>query len=192
MAKDKWLVIDSHTHFLPQAAVAKTGVCRGFDYTALFKGEMAIPYKRIQDIEATLRWMEEAGVDMAVLNQSAWSGQGLEICKAMNDGYDQLKRDYPGKFILCGHVPLQGGQAVVDEVDRCINELGLHGMSLVSSVDDVFLNCALQRTGAQTRIKPRHREPFTKILCEFERDFLRCKQLLNTPQLQIDDLPDLG
>jgi len=140
MAKGKWLVVDAHTHYLPQEAVAKTGVVRNFDYSALLKGEMSIPYKRIQDIEGTLRIMEDAGVDMAVLNQSAWSGQGLEVCKAMNDSYARLKRDYPDKFILCGHVPLQGGQDVVDEVARCITELGLHGMSLVSSVEDIFLD----------------------------------------------------
>lgn len=140
MVKEKWLVIDSHTHFLSQEAVAKSGVCRNFDYTALLKGEMSIPYGRIQDIEGTLRIMEDAGVDMAVLNMSAWSGQGLDVCKAMNDGNARLNKDYPGKFILCGHIPLQGGQDVVDEVERCVTELGLHGMSLVSSVEDVFLD----------------------------------------------------
>lgn len=139
MAK-KWLIIDSHTHYLPEEAVAKAGVSHGFDYAALLKGEMSIPYKRIRDIEETLRIMDDAGIDMAVENQSAWSTQGLEICKAINDGYAKILRQYPRKFILCGHVPLEGGQAVVDEVDRCITELGLHGMSLASSAPDVGLD----------------------------------------------------
>ena len=136
----KWLVIDSHTHFLPEEAVAKAGVSHGFDYAALLKGEMSIPYKRIRDIEETLRIMEGAGIDMAVENQSAWSPQGLEICQAINDGYAGILRRYPGKFILCGHVPLEGGQAIVDEIDRCRNVLGLHGMSLASSAPDVGLD----------------------------------------------------
>lgn len=140
MVKEKWLVIDSHTHYLPQATVAKTGVSGNFDYRALLKGEMSIPYGKIQDLEGILRVMEDAGVDMAVLNQSAFSGQGLAVCKTMNDGYARLKRDYPEKFILCGHVPLEGGRAVVDEVERCISELGLHGIALPSSVESVFLD----------------------------------------------------
>lgn len=136
----KWLVIDSHTHYLPEEVVAKAGVSHGFDYAALLKGDMSIPYKRIRDIEEILRIMEGAGIDMAVENQSAWSPQGLEVCKAINDGYARILRKYPGKFILCGHVPLEGGQIVVDEVDRCINTLGLHGMSLASSAPDVGLD----------------------------------------------------
>ena len=137
---EKWFVVDSHTHYLPEEAVAKAGVSQGFDYKALLKGEMSIPYKRIRDIEEILKIMEGAGVDMAVENQSAWSTQGLEVCKAINDGYAKILHEYPAKFILCGHVPLEGGKDVVNEVERCISELGLHGMSLASSAPDVTLD----------------------------------------------------
>lgn len=138
--KNKWLVIDAHTHYLPQEAVAKAGTGGGFDYSALLSGEMSIPYKRIQDIEGILRIMEGAGVDMAVLNNASWGAQGLEVCKALNDGYAKATRDYPGKFIACGHITLQPGQETVDEVERCINELGLKGMSVVSSLPEVTLD----------------------------------------------------
>lgn len=137
---EKWLVIDSHIHYLPPEAIAKTGVSNGFDYSSLIKGELLYSYKRLQDIEGMLRAMEDAGVDMAVLAQSAWSAQGLEVSKALNDGYAGLTRRYPGKFILCGHVPLQGGQGVVDEIKRCINVLGYKGIALVSSMPDVTMD----------------------------------------------------
>lgn len=138
--KDKWLVIDSHTHFLPHEAVAKTGKRGDFDYSALLKGEMSVPYKKIQDIEGILRVMEDAGIDMAVLNQCAWSANGFEVCKAMNDGYARAMREYPGKFIVCGHVPLQGGKEAVDEAERCISQLGLQGIALPSSDSEIFLD----------------------------------------------------
>jgi predicted TIM-barrel fold metal-dependent hydrolase len=139
--ENKWLVIDSHTHYLPEEAVGKTGKTKdGFDYSALLTGEMGVPYRKIRDIQGILKTMEDAGVDIAVLNQSAWSGQGLAVCQALNDGYARVKREYPGKFILCGHVPLQGGQEVVAEVERCVQELGLQGISLPSSVPEVFLD----------------------------------------------------
>lgn len=137
---EKWLVIDSHIHYLPQEAVAKTGVSGGFDYSAVMRGELSIAYKRLQDIERMVQVMEDAGVDMAVLTQSAWSAQGLEVSKALNNGYAEVARDYPGKFILCGHVPLQQGKDVIDEIERCINELGFKGMALVSSLPDVTLD----------------------------------------------------
>jgi aminocarboxymuconate-semialdehyde decarboxylase len=139
MAK-KWLVIDSHTHYLPEAAIAKAGVSHGFDFPALLKGEMSIPYAKIRDLDGILRVMDDAGIDMAVENQSAWTTQGMPICKAINDGYAEVLKQYPEKFILCGHVPLEGGQTAVDEVKRCINDLGLHGISLPSSAPDVFLD----------------------------------------------------
>ena len=138
--KDKWPIIDSHTHFLPKEAVAKTGITKGFNYSALLTGEMGVPYRKIQDIEGILKLMEDSGVDMAVINQSAFSAQGMAVCKAMNDGYARIQREYPGKFILCGHVPLQGGKETVQEVERCIQELGLQGMSLPSSLSDLFLD----------------------------------------------------
>jgi len=138
---EKWLVIDAHhTHFLPKEAIAEAGVSRGFDFSGLLRGDMNIPYGRIQDLEGTLRIMEDAGIDMAVLHCAPWSPQGLEICKALNDGYAKLARDYQDKFILCGHIPLEQGQDVIDEIERCINELGLKGMSLVSSYPDVTLD----------------------------------------------------
>ncbi len=133
---EKWLVIDAHTHFLPEEAAAKAGITS----ESLEQGERVIPYKRMQDIEGTLRIMEDAGVDMAVLTQSSLSPRGLEVCKALNDGYARIMRYYPGKFILCGLVPLQSGQDVIDEIERCINKLGLRSMSLVSSSRDVTLD----------------------------------------------------
>ena len=111
---EKWLVIDAHTHYIPEEAVAKVGVVGGFDYSALMHGEMRVAYAKFRDIEGLLRIMEDAGVDMAVLNQSAWSEQGMGVCKRLNDGYARVGCEYPGKFILCGHVPLQSGKEIVD------------------------------------------------------------------------------
>ncbi len=133
---EKWLVIDAHTHFLPEEVTAKAGISSDGPEG----GVRMIPYRKIHDIEGTLRIMEGAGVDMAVLNLSASSPKGLEVCKAINEGYARIGRTYPGKFILCGHVPLQSGRGIIEEVERCINELGLQGMSLVSSFPEVTLD----------------------------------------------------
>ena len=84
MMTEKWLVIDAHTHYLPQEAIGGAGVSGGFNYSALLKGNMSLPYARIQDIEGILRIMEDGGVDMAVLNNAAWGAQSLEVCKAIN------------------------------------------------------------------------------------------------------------
>jgi len=131
------MVIDAHIHYLPQEAIDKATVSGGFDYRALLKGELSLPYKRLQDLEEILGIMEGAGVDMAVLNNASWAAQGLEVCKALNDGYARVGREYPEKFISCGHITLQPGQETVDEAERCITELGLKGLSMVSSLPDI-------------------------------------------------------
>jgi aminocarboxymuconate-semialdehyde decarboxylase len=138
---NKYLVIDSHMHFLPEEAISKAKSLNSLDFDTFIKGDMGgSPHTKIQSITGILRIMEESGMDMAVLNQSSWSLQGLEVCKALNDGYARIKREYPGKFILCGQVPLGKIPGAVNEVERCVKELGLHGMSILTSAPDIALD----------------------------------------------------
>jgi len=137
---EKWLVIESHTHIIPREAAAIAGFADGFDYAAPLRQEGSVAYAMTQDVEGMLRVMEDSGIDMAVINKAAWSPQGMEMCKIINNNYNEIGRKYPGKFILCGTVPLQGGQDAVDEVERCINLLGLKGMSLVTSMLDAGMD----------------------------------------------------
>ena len=136
---EKCLIIDAHTHFLPEEAITKA-VSDGSTIWKENESKRSLPIKRMEDIEEMLRVMEDTGVDMAVLNQAAWSRFGLGVCKALNNGYARIARNYPGKFILCGHVPLQQGRDVLDEIERCIDSLGLKGISLVSSFPDITLD----------------------------------------------------
>jgi predicted TIM-barrel fold metal-dependent hydrolase len=67
------------------------------------------------------------------LSEAAWSLNGLDACKAMNDGYGKVQRQYPGKFITCAHVPIHEGLPAIDELKRSIEVLGLQGISLITS-----------------------------------------------------------
>jgi len=136
---EKWLVIDAHNHYIPEKAKALAGEADGMDYTASLK-RMPVGYGATQDNELRIQIMDEAGVDMVVLEQSAWSPQGLEMCRALNDGYAEAERKYPERLIPCAHLPLEGGQAVLDELDRAINGLGLKGLALVSSTSTCTLD----------------------------------------------------
>ncbi len=136
----KWLVIDSHHHFLPEEAARKSGVADGTDYAAYMVGRYARAFQWLRQIERNVRIMDEAGVDMAVINQSGSSPQGLEMCQTINDGYAKVVSEYPGRFIACAHVPLEGGPEVLNELDRAVNGLGFRGVSLVSSTSKVTLD----------------------------------------------------
>ena len=136
---ENWLVIDAHHHFFPEEATKRLGIADGMDYAASTTGKFARLYQQGKEIEHTVQVMDEAGVDMAVLNQSAWSPGGLAVCQAINNGYARVARDYPGRFIACAHIPLEAGQEALDELDRAVNELGCKGVSLVTSTSKVTL-----------------------------------------------------
>ena len=128
----KWRVIDSHNHFIPKKATDLACIADGTDYRVRLK-KMVVGYEKNYEIEPRLQFMDEAGVEMVVLNTASWSPQGIEMCRALNDGYAEAVHRYPKRFIGCAHVPLDGGGETLDELNRAVNGLGLKGVSLVSS-----------------------------------------------------------
>lgn len=139
MAK-KWLIIDAHHHFFPKEAVDKLGFADGNDYAADLAGRFADRWKSGMSIERSIEFMDESGIDMALINQSTWSPVGLALCQAMNDGYAKAANKYPGRFIACAHVPLEAGSDTLNELERAVNGLGLGGVSLVSSTSKTTLD----------------------------------------------------
>jgi predicted TIM-barrel fold metal-dependent hydrolase len=136
----KWFVVDAHNHYYPEEATKKVAFADGMDYTAGFKGVQANAYSRAMSIDLTVKLMDDAGVDMAVLEQAALSPVGIELCKAMNDGYAQAASAHPGRFIPCVHLPLDSSATTLNELDRAINTLGLKGVTLVTSTSTVTLD----------------------------------------------------
>ena len=139
MAK-KWLVIDSHNHYFPAEVLPKLGTADGMDYAAMAAGRVTQCYRWGVSLERTVQVMDEAGVDMTLLNQSTWSPMGLEVCQKLNHAYASVARDYPSRFICCAQVPLDGSARTLREVDRARNELGLQAMSLVTSTTEMTLD----------------------------------------------------
>jgi predicted TIM-barrel fold metal-dependent hydrolase len=126
------VVVDTHHHFLPSEAVKFAGKTEEIDYLFGLK-RFSIAYAWMQDVEKTLRYMGDCGIRRVLVNQCSWSPNGLETCKAINNGYAKIQREYPGKFITCAHVPIHEGPSAVDELKRSIEELGLHGVAFLSS-----------------------------------------------------------
>ena len=102
------VVVDTHHHFLPSEAVKFARKTEEIDYLFGLK-RFSIAYAWMQDVERTLRYMEDCGIHRILVNQCSWSPNGLETCKAINNGYAKIQREYPGKFITCAHVPIHEG-----------------------------------------------------------------------------------
>jgi len=135
----EYTVVDTHHHFLPSAAIPYARKTEEIDYLFGLK-RFSIAYNWMQDVDRTLKYMEECGIDRVLINQCSWSPNGLETCKAINDGYARIQKDYPGKFITCAHVPVHEGSSAVDELKRSIEVLGLNGVAFLSSYAHITID----------------------------------------------------
>jgi predicted TIM-barrel fold metal-dependent hydrolase len=79
--------------------------------------------------EKALAELENSDVDMAVLVSTAYMFPDQAMSMHENDYVAGLVKAHPNKFLgLCGVQPSQPW--ATEEIDRCINELGLHGLKL--------------------------------------------------------------
>jgi len=118
---EKWLVIDAHNHYIPEKAKALTREADGMDFTASVK-RLPVGYRATSDNERRIALMDEAGVDMVVLEQSAWSPKvrhdnifgrratmRVTVCE-LNDEPKKFEKDWKS---LVSHVKDEGSEFVL-------------------------------------------------------------------------------
>lgn len=89
----------------------------------------------LADLDAHVRMMDLAGIDIAVLScGSGFDQPDLEICRRVNDAMAKAERDYRGRFIGLAHVPALDGKAAVKELERCVKDLGFPGVTIGSEL----------------------------------------------------------
>jgi predicted TIM-barrel fold metal-dependent hydrolase len=99
-----------------------------------------IVYRKIFSAENAIRHMDACGMDMALLGNTSWIVAGLEVCKAINDGMAKVVKKYPDRFIPLAHVPYLEGRKALDELDRAVNDLGLKGVTVMTSMQGIQLH----------------------------------------------------
>lgn len=112
------------------------------DWTARIRARMDSYDMRVKD-------MDEAGVDIQVLTLSLishhtyWAGADEETSAKMerlaNDRMAEVIHEYPGRFVGLGGVPLHSLQFAVNELERCMGELGFKGVQVSSMAGDMEL-----------------------------------------------------
>ena len=131
--------INAHAHLLPYpdqipAAIKEKKIFWiDDDRTHMYQHEWSRP---ITDpsffVDRKLEWMAAQNIDHEViLTLSQLYGNGsteqeaIEICKFQNDFHAETQHAYPDKF-TCGFIaPLAFEKAAIEEMDRCVNQLGL-------------------------------------------------------------------
>jgi aminocarboxymuconate-semialdehyde decarboxylase len=95
------------------------------------------------DAEARLPEMDATHVDVQVISTvpvmfSYWAkpADGLDISKFLNDHIAEVVAKHPSRFVGLGTIPLQDPDLAIQELERCMKELGLAGVQIGSHVND--------------------------------------------------------
>jgi 6-methylsalicylate decarboxylase len=92
------------------------------------------------ELEARLRLMDRAGVEMQVLSacpQSPYSEDGKKAASAarfVNDQYADLVQHHPDRFAAFAALPMPHLEEAVDEMGRALDELHMAGIAMNTTV----------------------------------------------------------
>jgi predicted TIM-barrel fold metal-dependent hydrolase len=135
------LVIDGFAHIMPKAfAEALMQVHPTDELRKLAK------HTYFGDMENRLRVMDKFGLNKQVLTlarPSTWIGISAGALPKMtrlgNDTVAAVAKQFPDRFIAVGTLPVPT-EEYLPEFDRCLNELGMAGIQILTNIDGMRLH----------------------------------------------------
>jgi aminocarboxymuconate-semialdehyde decarboxylase len=175
------LRIDIHTHILPKtwpdldARYGYPGFIR-LDHHTHGRARMMQGDRFFREIEDNC-WdpdrreedCERFGIDVQVVCTvpvmfSYWAKpeHTLDLCRILNDDVAQLCAARPTRFVGLGTLPMQAPDLAIEELRRCVEELGMPGVQIGSHIEDWDLDApelfpffeAAQDLGAAILVHP--------------------------------------
>jgi len=135
------MIVDFQHHYVPIDLAKKKGL---YSEKVVFASDGAVPsltmHAKLYDPEAQLKDMNEAGVDVSVLSCLLGWTAPLEECQLINERLGELQRKFPGRFVGLAQAPILEGKRALDELDRAVHKLGLHGVTITSQVHGLPLD----------------------------------------------------
>lgn len=161
-------VVDVHSHILPQTYIEYLA-----SHDALMDEGFPLPK---WSAEAQLKWMDEAGVETAVLTLAAPhplfgdKAENAAQVRKLNETAAKLKEEHPGRFLFCAALPLPDVEAALKELDYAFDVLHADGVKLATNVDGQYLGdpaldplfAALDRRKAVVILHPHRPEPVSR------------------------------
>ncbi|XP_002737240.1 2-amino-3-carboxymuconate-6-semialdehyde decarboxylase-like [Saccoglossus kowalevskii] len=99
------------------------------------------------DPEVRIQEMDETGVSVQALSTvpvmfSYWAKpeDTLDLCHILNDDLAKTCKKYPTRFVGLGTVPMQAPELAVQELKRCVQELGFPGIQIGSHINEMNLD----------------------------------------------------
>ena len=127
-----YYVTDMQHHFIPEAGLKLFTQTPEHDFTTGLRRYLKA-YRVMADIKQHLDYMDDAGIDVAVLSTGSFSPNGYEFCRACNTAYAAAIKEYPGRFKGMIQVfPLDDLSKNRDEIKRAV-DLGLWGLAFATS-----------------------------------------------------------
>jgi predicted TIM-barrel fold metal-dependent hydrolase len=132
------MIIDTHFHafpgkyldLVPEAQKDVRGV-----------GFRAFDHREYLDV------MDRYGVDIGVLSntggrieQRGDRAMALELCKIINDSFAEAHAKHPRRFMAFARLPMIDVEDCVTEMQRCYNDLGMHGVMLPTNLAGRYLD----------------------------------------------------
>lgn len=151
------LVVDLHCHMIVEAAERLAGPhkpvlpepAQRFASAATRAASAAMTaaiHTEIRTTDLRLKDMDEAGIDIQVISPAPghycyWATEelGRELSRTVNDALAEAAAAHPGRLLALGTVPLQSPLAAVDELHRCVRDLGMRGVELSTNVGGIEL-----------------------------------------------------
>lgn len=146
--------IDIHTHILPESW---PDLAERYGYGGFIRLEHHRPccakmwkddtfFREVDsncwDPQVRLEECDRDGVDMQVLSTvpvmfSYWARpeHTRDLARLLNDHIATVVSDHPDRFAGLGTVPMQDVDLAIEELERCINELGLSGIQIGTHVN---------------------------------------------------------
>jgi predicted TIM-barrel fold metal-dependent hydrolase len=163
------MIYDVHAHCLPTVVDELLRERRGVDAMAR---PLSVPLDEPvsdsdEDIEARLRMMDDAGVEIQILSANlpllGREDDAVELVRLVNDAHANVARRFPDRFQAYIELPLPHLRAAFAELTRCREELGMSAVNIlashgaVSAVDEQFdpLFEELDRSGTVIFFHPR-------------------------------------
>jgi predicted TIM-barrel fold metal-dependent hydrolase len=103
--------------------------------------------QRIEDVgDGRIRYMDEAGIDVAVLSLAASGAEpfepaiGTKIARGTNDQLAEVIQKHPSRFLGFATLAPKAVDEAVKELERCVRELGFKGWNTHSNFGDSYLD----------------------------------------------------
>ncbi len=129
------MIIDFEHHLSTEGQLRRRGsksdkIGRGWDK----EGKVQIKGSwEAARVDSHLRFMDEAGIDMAVLTTNMCND--LDEAREWNDFCAKVVRENPKRFVGFAITLPLGGAAAFEEMERAINELGMKGVHIQARIE---------------------------------------------------------